>query len=172
LVHSFHCYFPPWLGLMTSGFLALSVVVAIFIIILHYTLSSVKNESIFRLLLTSTFLVAVLLYIGGQISALTFTSVSADCTIRNELLIAGDQFARISSILVALNIVQRSRSQGWKIGLSVWTIARLGISLISYADSSYRHRCYCFSWERCWGNLSSRDKLSRLSLGAYPRFTP
>jgi len=98
------------------------------IIAFHYSFAPIKNRSILRILLTSVFLLMVLFYIGGQASALTFTAVSGGCTARNKLLTAGDHFARISSAIVGLNIVARTRGRVWTIALLVWLLARLGIT--------------------------------------------
>jgi hypothetical protein len=75
--------------------------------------------------LTLIFLVDVALFIGGQTAALTFTAVSNACGATNVLLTVGDQLARVSGLIVGLNIIARVRFNWARLGLYVWTIARL-----------------------------------------------
>lgn len=106
-----------------------SVAIAMAFIVIYFSISSFKKKiSLLRLGLTMVFLVSVVLYIGGQISALTFTAVSIECTSRNALLTFGDQLARVSALIVGLNVVARSRYQWVKYGLYVWALVRLSKS--------------------------------------------
>jgi hypothetical protein len=108
------------------GFLTSSLATAIAIVAGYQIISASRKTTRLRLGLTIIFLVDIILFIGGQTSALTFTSVSDDCTQRNILLTFADQFARISSLIVGLNIVSRGRSQLPKFALYAWFLGRLG----------------------------------------------
>lgn len=108
-----------------SGFLASSLATAVVIIAVQHVLSSGKNYSSIRVFLTFIFLVNVALFIGGQTASLTVTAVSNACGITNVLLTVADQLARISGLILGLNIVARIRFNWAKFGLHAWTAARL-----------------------------------------------
>lgn len=108
-----------------SGFLASSLVVAVIIIAVQHSLSSGKNLSAIRVVLTSIFLLNVALFVGGQTASMTVTAVSDACGSTNALLTVADQLARVSSLILGLNIVARIRFDLARYGLYVWTVARL-----------------------------------------------
>lgn len=108
------------------GFLTSSLATAVAIVAGYQIISASRKTTRLRLGLTIIFLVDIILFIGGQTSALTFTSVSEDCTQRNILLTFADQFARISSLIVGLNIVSRGQSLVAKFALYGWFLGRLG----------------------------------------------
>ena len=109
-----------------SGILTTAVATGIVSIALLHALSVIKKVSVPRVGLTLLFLFAVVLFIGGQTSALTFTAVSGDCTTRNQLLTFADQLARVSALIIGLNVVARIRFRSLKIGLYVWAVIRFG----------------------------------------------
>jgi hypothetical protein len=113
-----------------SGILTTSLATAIISIALLHSISMIKNVSTLRVGLTLLFLFAVVLFIGGQTSALTFTAVSTDCTTRNQLLTFADQLARVSALIIGFNVVARIRFGSLKIALYVWALIRLGIEEI------------------------------------------
>lgn len=129
----------------SSGFLTASLATSLIIIAGHYTVFSFRNTSPLRLGLTIAFLVSITLFIGGQTAALTFTSVSNYCQSRNVLATFGDQLARISALIVGLNIVARVRFEWAKVVLCGWAVVRLGIFLDFLTYGSYWH---CFSCSR------------------------
>ena len=109
----------------SSGILTSSAATAIISIAILHSTSVLKNVSALRVGLTLLFLLAVILFIGGQTSALTFTAVSTDCTTRNQLLTFADQLARVSALIIGFNVVARIRFRSLKIGLYVWAVVRL-----------------------------------------------
>ena len=99
---------------------------ALAIVAVYHAISTSKKSTPLHFGLIVIFLVDIILFIGGQTSALTFTSVSDDCTHRNVILTFADQLARVSSFIVGLNIVDRVRIQWPKFVLYSWVLARLG----------------------------------------------
>jgi hypothetical protein len=108
-----------------SGFLASSLAAAAAIIAVQHTLSSGKNFSAIRVVLTFIFFVNVALFVGGQTASLTVTAVSNACGATNVLLTVADQLARVSGLILGLNIVARVRFNWAEFGLYAWTVARL-----------------------------------------------
>jgi hypothetical protein len=111
-----------------SGLLTSTLATSVAIISIHHTLSSVRKSSLLRLGLTIIFLVSVTLFIGGQTAALTFSAVSGECLSRNILATFADQLARISALIIGLNVVARSRFPWAKFALYGWAVSRLGKS--------------------------------------------
>lgn len=100
---------------------------SIIVIAIHHTVSSFRNASPLRLGLTIVFLVSLTLFIGGQTAALTFTAVSTECHTRNILATFADQLARISALIIGLNVVARARFKWAKYVLYGWAVVRLGM---------------------------------------------
>ena len=119
-----------------SGLLTSTLATSVAIIGVHHTLSSARNSSPLRLGLTIIFLVNVTLFIGGQTAALTFTAVSSECLSRNILATFADQLARISALIIGLNVVARSRFRWAKFALYGWAVIRLGtcFKLLTYGS--------------------------------------
>lgn len=109
-----------------SGFLTSTLATAVVVIVGHNIISSFKNSTPLRFALTILFLVNIALFIGGQTAALTFTAVSDACEHRNVLLTFADQFARVSSFIIGLNVIARLHSQLPKYALYGWAVVRLG----------------------------------------------
>jgi hypothetical protein len=94
----------------------------------HHIFHSFKHVTILQGGLMVLFLLMVGIFVGEQTNALTLTSTSAACGEANMLVTVGDQFSRISGLILGLHIVTIERSRGAMYGLFAWTIARLGIS--------------------------------------------
>jgi len=103
-----------------------SLATAIAIIALHHISTSFKDVSILRLGLTVSFLVTVTLFVGGQTSALTFTAVSDECTERNTLALVADLLARVSALIIGLNVFARARFRWARYSLVGWAVLRIG----------------------------------------------
>ena len=103
-----------------------SLATSIAIIVLHHVSTSFKDLSILRLGLTVFFLVTVTLFVGGQTSALTFTAVSDECTERNTLALVADLLARVSALIIGLNVFARARFRWARYSLVGWAVLRIG----------------------------------------------
>src|SRR5277367_5575208 len=113
-------------GVNGRGFLTSSLATSIAILALHHIPTSFKDASILRLGLTFFFLVTVTLFVGGQTSALTFTAVSDECTERNTLALVADLLARVSALIIGLNVFSRARFRWARYSLFGWAVLRLG----------------------------------------------
>ena len=134
----FATYVRPVKRVDGRGFLTSSLVTSVVIIALHHGSTSFKDVSLLRLGLTFFFFVTVTLFVGGQTSALTFTAVSPDCTVRNTLVIVADQLARVSASIIGINIFARARFKWARYSLLGWAVLRLGNDIvISETDYSY-----------------------------------
>ena len=113
-------------GVNGRGFLTSSLATSIAILALHHISTSFKDASILRLGLTFFFLVTVTLFVGGQTSALTFTAVSDECTERNTLALVADLLARVSALIIGLNVFSRARFRWARYSLIGWAVLRIG----------------------------------------------
>ena len=95
------------------------------VIALHHTLTSFKDVSMLQLGLTSVFLLTVTLFVGGQTSALKYTAVSNDCTGRNTLAFVADLLARVSALIIGLNVFARARFRWARYALLGWAVVRI-----------------------------------------------
>jgi hypothetical protein len=133
-------------GVNDRGFLTSSLATSVAIIALHHITTSFKDVSILRLGLTFFFLVTVTLFVGGQTSALTFTAVSVECTERNTLALVADLLARVSALIIGLNVFARARFRWARYSLVGWAVFRIGNDLLGqgidgscgdYSNGSY-----------------------------------
>lgn len=118
------------MGIIGRGFLASSLVTSITVIALHHVSTRFKHISLLRFGLTFFFFLTVTLFIAGQISALTFTAVSDDCTARNTLALVADTLARVSALIIGLNVFARARFRWARYSLFGWAVLRISKPLL------------------------------------------
>jgi hypothetical protein len=106
-----------------------SLAIATGVIVGHNIFHSFKHVTVLQGGLMVLFLLMVGIFVGEQTNALTLTSTSSACGEANMLVTVGDQFSRISGLILGLHIVAIEKSRRAMFGLFGWTIARLGISL-------------------------------------------
>jgi len=120
-------------GVICRGFLASSLATSVAIIALHHMSTSFKDVSVLRFGLTSLFFVTVTLFVAGQTSALRFTAVSDDCTVRNTLALVADELARVSALIIGLNVFARARFRWARYALAIWAVFRIS-RYLCYAE--------------------------------------